>query len=848
MRRRKPSQHSHTALAEKRMRLWGTLGMALVLCVAFAGSIYLRVVWTFYQQTDVDRAVNLGNTVGALIHSNTLPTHGPSQPITLDPRFHEEKSSLMRLVKANPGMAYAFIVVRDQMGFHFLMDSEPASTAPHMDPTGFMQETTLLQDAFQADETIFTEYLSNAQGRWVATMTPLFAGGAITTSAVLGIVYPTASWNSAMFVRILPHTLVVFSLLILSVLLYRLIYEQHVLKHRSQLLSRDEALFHSVFDQAPIGISIGGNDKVTYTSSDGRFSVNHMFEVILGRTRESLETTNWQDITHPDDLQADIDKLQAFRSGDVARYTMEKRYIRPDGSTVWTNLTIGNLIGANDSENMHLCILEDITERKRIEQALQESERSKAVLLSHLPGMAYRCQYDPAWTMEFVSEGCEMLTGYKPENLLGNRDVSYNDLIAPEYRSLLWAEWAQVLQQSRTFRYEYEIITRGGERKWVLELGQFIYGADQSVLALEGIVIDISELKMREAQISYLHKHDFLTGLYNRVHCAAEKQRLAKPAYFPLSLVICDINGVRLVNDAFGPAEGDRLIVAVSRILQSLIRENDVCSRTGGDEFMLLLPHTTEAEAIALIDQVTRAVDQYNRGESHPPYEVSLSFGYHTMVDETLTINQATITAEEHLSHRKLLNQRSSHNAIVSSIMATLYARSQETEEHGKRLTQYTQMIGEQLNLDRHLLDELELLSMLHDIGKVGVADRILNKPAPLTHDEWDLMKKHPEIGYRIALSTPELEHIARYILSHHEKWDGSGYPAGLAGEEIPLASRILAIADAYDAMTEDRVYRKAMDRQDALAELARCAGTQFDPSITQIMIRLLNLQSSTPA
>ena len=148
--------------------------------------------------------------------------------------------------------------------------------------------------------------------------------------------------------------------------------------------------------------------------------------------------------------------------------------------------------------------------------------------------------------------------------------------------------------------------------------------------------------------------------------------------------------------------------------------------------------------------------------------------------------------------------------------MATLYAKSQETEDHGQRRGKYCQMIGKQLGLEQKCLSELYLVSKLHDIGKIGIDDSILNKPCKLTAEEWEKMKQHPEIGHRIAMATPQLQHIATYILYHHERWDGKGYPRGLKGEEIPIVSRILAIADAFDAMTEDRVYRKALRRKSA--------------------------------
>ena len=164
----------------------------------------------------------------------------------------------------------------------------------------------------------------------------------------------------------------------------------------------------------------------------------------------------------------------------------------------------------------HICLIKDITERKAIEKALHESERSKSVLLSHLPGLAYRCNYDHDWTMQYVSNGCFNLTGYPPESLLYNRDITYNEVISPEYREALWNEWERILAARQPFKYEYEITTASGERKWVLEMGQGIYNEDGEVEALEGIVLDISDRKAVKNALKYNNEHDRLTGLYNR--------------------------------------------------------------------------------------------------------------------------------------------------------------------------------------------------------------------------------------------------------------------------------------------------------------------------------------------
>ncbi len=470
----------------------------------------------------------------------------------------------------------------------------------------------------------------------------------------------------------------------------------------------------------------------------------------------------------------------------------------------------------------------------------QESERSKSVFFSQIPGVAYRCRNNENWTMEFASDGCRTLTGYRAESLVADREISYREIISPEYRNRVRDKWNRALAQRKRYHGEYEITTKSGERKWVLELGEGIYNDAGEVEALEGVVLDISEQKKKDFQIARLRDLDFLTGLYNRSYIEQEKKRLDQPDFWPLSFSICDIDGLRMVNDAYGQEEGDRLIVQTARLLQSCLRPDDVLGHAGGGEFMLLMPCTDSHSASQIKSDIQNAVESYNRANEKALYAISVTIGHATKVSNNQTIQEVTRETEKYLNRRKLLNQSSSHSAIVSSIMATLYAKSQETEAHGNRLCSISQMIGERLGLPQKELDDLQLLSKLHDIGKIGIADHILNKPDKLTASEWEIMKQHPAIGHRIAKSTPQLEHIAEYILHHHERWDGTGYPAGLIGDKTPILSRILTIADSYDAMTENRIYRKALSKEAAIKEIERNIGTQFDPHIARLFLDII--------
>jgi diguanylate cyclase (GGDEF)-like protein/PAS domain S-box-containing protein len=606
--------------------------------------------------------------------------------------------------------------------------------------------------------------------------------------------------------------------------------ERDKLETMTHKLSASEKLFRKVFEKAPIGIAIVNNFRFISI-------MNLEFEKITGRTQVELAAIEWTEITHPDDLQEDLHLFEHFKSGVIDGYEMNKRFIKTDGSVVWVKMIIAPLT-VSDSElvDEHLCLIEDITEKIKVSVELEESERSKNVLLLNLPGIAYRCKNDRDWTMEFVSEGCYELTGYRSDSLLRNRDLSYNEIIAPEYRHRIWENWKQVVENKSVYKSEYPIITASGETKWVYEQGQPVYDHDGNVQALEGLIIDISDRKKFEEEILYINYHDYLTGLYNRRFFEEEKLRLDHEDNLPLSVIFGDINGLKLINDAFGHEAGDMLIKTTASILLKCCREGDILSRTGGDEFVILMPRTNRDEALSVFHLIQQSfIDESLKREN---YYMNISLGFNTKEKPSEDIKKVIKVAEDNMYKHKLLEHKSSHSAIIAMMKSTMFNINYETEAHANRLTELARKIGSKLELSRTEMDELELLATLHDIGKLGIDGHILNKTEPLNEAEWAEMRKHTEIGFRIAKSTQELAPIAEYILSHHERWDGTGYPNRLKGEDIPLLSRILSVIDAYDAMTSKRIYSEAKSREEALKEIRKGAGTQFDPHIVDIFLR----------
>ena len=425
---------------------------------------------------------------------------------------------------------------------------------------------------------------------------------------------------------------------------------------------------------------------------------------------------------------------------------------------------------------------------------------------------------------------CQM-TGYTEEELL---HMTIRDFLAPESLK----EGFRLLKTMKTNGYaQGDIIgcRKNGNRYWVSLVSVRI--DDNTYISF---CKDITDRKQAEENFRYQSYHDYLTGLNNRRFFDEETKRLNQEDRMPLSVIIGDINGVKLINDAFGYAEGDKLIVLTANIIQSCLRKTDVLARTGGDEFSILLPETDSDSACEILNKIQIACSAFNTKNSNKVFYLSISFGCGTKESISEDFKKVIKSAEDHMYMNKLLDHKSSHSTSVSTIKAAMLEKSQETEEHGERLAVMARKLGTALNLSQINLDKLELLATLHDIGKVGINEQLLLKPGKLSEDEWIEMKKHPQIGYRIAMASPELVPIAEFILCHQEHWDGNGYPQGLSGTSIPLLSRITAIVDAYDAMTTDRPYRKAMSTKQALAEIETNSGTQFDPEIASLFVKMI--------
>gem|GEM_PF-2480780 len=471
----------------------------------------------------------------------------------------------------------------------------------------------------------------------------------------------------------------------------------------------------------------------------------------------------------------------------------------------------------------------DRTAEKQAERALQDSEEKYRTLVENVNDAIFIIQNRRC---VFANTAAGLLMNRTPEDLIGEDWVS---MVHPAERGRV-DRMARARARGEPVPSIYESALQdstGSEVEVEFNINTVSFrGSSAYLISMR----NIGKRKEVERRLRYLSFHDQLTDLYNRAYFENELDRLDVSRQLPLSVILADVNGLKLINDVFGHREGDRLLREVAGILRCSAREEDVLARIGGDEFAILVPQTTAEEAEDIMHRISARCRERNDAS----FTISVSFGVATKSAETEGVWEVFGRAEERMYQDKLLSRDSAKNAIIKSLRSALEEKTLETSEHMKRLEKLGVEVGRGLGLGESRLNNLALLAQLHDIGKVAVPASVLQKTEPLDATERAEIERHPEIGYRIAQTTVDLASISDAILSHHEWYNGEGYPRGLKGEAIPLLARILAVVDAYDAMTNDRPYCEPMDREAALAELQAQSGTQFDPDVVDAFLAVM--------
>jgi two-component system, cell cycle response regulator len=459
-------------------------------------------------------------------------------------------------------------------------------------------------------------------------------------------------------------------------------------------------------------------------------------------------------------------------------------------------------------------------------------------LVANVPGAIYRCAFKSDWEMEFMSDGIEQITGYPASQFIGNEARSYASVIYPADRRPVEDEVDACVARREPFILEYRVLTADGDVRWVHEQGRAVCGADGEVLYLDGSIVDIGDRKRLEAELEHLAYHDALTGLPNRRRLMEDLERVDGQRL----LVFFDLDGFKAYNDSFGHLEGDLLLRRMSRKLRQVVERRGVAFRLGGDEFCVLAPMPANQGrylVAACLDALTE------RGEG---FAIQASWGQVALPDEAQDATTALVLADQRMYADKGAGRVSAKQQTRDIVLRVLAEGRPELHEHSGAVAALARSVGERLGIRGDDLDDLERAAELHDIGKIAIPEGILDKPGPLDDEEWAFIRRHTLIGESMLSAAPVLHPAGKIVRSSHEHFDGTGYPDGLRGDDIPLASRIVFVCDAFHAMTAERPYGSARGVDSALAELASCAGSHFDPAVVTAFRATIEAGSASAA
>jgi len=489
-------------------------------------------------------------------------------------------------------------------------------------------------------------------------------------------------------------------------------------------------------------------------------------------------------------------------------------------------------------ENLENTVRERTEELHGANATLEASKEELQLILDSAAEGIYGIDLDGNCT--FCNKSCVRLLGYSDQSELLGKNMHWQ--IHHSYRdgTPIPLENCKIFQAflKGESSHEYDQVFWRADGTYI-EVEYYAYPQVKNGEIVGAVIsfMDIGERKKQEAEIQYLSSHDTLTGPYNRRSFEEICRKIDKQENLPLSVIFADINGLKMTNDIFGHRAGDNLIRKTSEILKQVCRKDDIIARIGGDEFVILLQNTTGESAGTILDRIRASFE--NAHVEAVKCSISLGFGTKRSPDQSL--EEIMARAENDMYKDKTMNRSAVNKDIIDTIIGTLHTRNPKEKQHSVSVSELCSYIGKALNLPENEIGKLKRAGYLHDIGKIVLDEELLSRDNILSAEENEKKKQHTAVGYRILNLFDDTLDLAELVYGHHERWDGTGYPRGLKGRQIPFISRIIAIAETYDRVLNRSDLPYEERKQAALEVIREGAGKKFDPQIAEFFVKIMS-------
>ncbi len=589
-------------------------------------------------------------------------------------------------------------------------------------------------------------------------------------------------------------------------------------------------------------VARGSNDGIF--DRDLRHNINYLsprWKETLGYRDEELENSQetFFRLLHPLDRERVEAYNNAFEHDKNAHdYNLEFRMIHKDGHPVWIR-SRGTLQRDERGQALRLTGSHtDITAERLAQEALAASEAKYRLITEHVSDVIWVLALDPI-RITYVSPSLRKLRGVDPQSLSG---LPFEEVVRQMGLSTLGNQLGIDAKQIRQYPnqsidrvFEVETKHADGHPIW-LEINTSMRTVEGGGIEVVGVSRDITHRKQIEAELKYLSFHDQLTGLYNRAYYETEMARLDVERNLPLSLILCDVNGLKITNDAFGHQAGDQLLIEFGNVLKRTLRQDDIIARAGGDEFVVLLPKTDLHHAQLLVQRIREAMAEVKPLQ----FKLSASIGTATKIEASTPFSEVYKAADDHMYSQKIADRQDFNAHLKDLMMSSLIDKHPLEKSHSENVRRISKLIGNVMGLEDQQLEDLEEAAFLHDIGKIGLDEAIVRDPFVLSEPDIAAFRRHPEIGYQVLRSAYEFSGIAEIVLTHHENINGTGYPKGLKGDQIPLAARIIHVANDYDVLMQ----RQGCSTTKAVEMLRQRRGIELDAQVVDVFIdQVLNFR-----